>query len=556
MSTIQSFLHFFRPHFKSCIQLAAILLLTSGITVTSPFLYQVLIDKGIYERDVRTVVLMVLFIALSLIIQELLSLGQTAITLRIREGVFSDLRQRIYEHLMSLPQSYFGQQHKGRLLSLLTSDVNVMQNLFLDRLVLFFRNAVVGILILFILLSVQKKMVLYSLAFMPLLFFLYFLFRRKISTLSKINQEHQESLMERLQEDLANVKALQAFSVLTERMVETIPFMTRSEAARRKLDMQYSVASSSTIVINLIGLMVIWGLGADEVIAQQMTIGTLVAISFFFNYITSLFYSSYYTVVQFQGSIPSARRIMDTLNVKQAVTDAEDAGENDLSHSVISMENVTFCYSSDKPILERVNLEISKGEIVGIIGGSGQGKTTLVNLLQRFADPQEGTIAFDGIDIRKIKLHTLRRTVAVIPQEDLLLNDSIRTNIILHRKGITEAQFETACEQAKVRHFAEQLTEGYDTVIGERGAKLSGGQRKRIAIARALLETPYVLILDEATSMLDEETEQAILETIVDNSRDKIVLIITHKKSNLTFTNRVIQITDGKVEPVPIKTHA
>jgi len=546
------FLRFFRTHYQLSMLLAVILVLSALVTVVTPYFYKMLIDTGIYQHNIKTVIQMAVIIAASLIFQELLFLGQTAITLRIRESVFSAIRETLYTHIISLSQGYFNEQNKGRLLSRITSDVDAVQNLFLDRFVFFFRNVFVGLLILGIVLTIEWKIVLAAMIFLPLLYILYFIFKKIIYSLSKSLQEKRESLMERLQEDLAMVKVLQSFSVVKERMNETIGYMKSVEKAKKKLDLNYAFASSSTIGINLIGIMAIWGIGSVQVIEGRMTIGTLVAVSFFLNYIIDLFYSAYYTVVEFQGSVPAAIRVMEVIDSKQIIRERKDAVERDFTMANIKMENVTFAYLPGKFLLKHVNAEFKPGDIIGLIGDNGQGKTTFANLLQRFIEPQEGMIAFDGIDIRNIKLSTLRRTVTVIPQEDLLFHQSISDNITLNRPGVTETQFVKACEQAKVNLFAEQLPDGYDTVVGEQGVKLSGGQKKRIIIARALLDNPYVLVLDEATSMLDGETEQAILETIASLADKKIIIIITHKTSILKYANRVIRIHEGRLEPRPV----
>lgn len=547
MDTIRRFLPFFRPFYGRGAVLALALLATSVISIITPFLYQRLIDHGILAGSIRTVYLMVLIIAVTLIVQELLTLAQTAITLSMRQSVFLAIRQQLYMHLLTLTQGYFAERHKGGLLSRLSHDVTAVQRLFLDQLVYFLRNTIVALGIFGILLTLQWKMVLTAGLFMPLLCVLYLFFRHRISTRSRTNQEQQELLMARWQEDLSVVKAIQAFAVAKERMRATMRYMVNAERARRDLDMQYAIAASATIVLNVIGLVVVWGIGALEVMAGRLTIGMLVAISFFLNHIINLFYSAYYSVVELQGAIPAAERIWAILDIKPVIADSDNAVEIDTRPQSVKLENVTFAYGKGRPVLKGVSAEFYRGEVIVVTGDSGQGKTTLANLLQRLVDPQAGRITFDGLDIRQVKLDTLRRMVAVVPQEELLLYESLRDNITLQRPNITEAQFRQASARAQVDRYAARLPQGYDTIVGERGARLSEGQKKRIAIARALLEDPFILILDEATSVLDEPTEQAILASIVNHSAHRVVFIITHKKSNFSYATQIVRIDDGQM---------
>jgi len=537
----------FRGHYAAGGCLALLMLLSAAITLLTPFLYKELVDGGIYRQDAATIGWMTASIAGTMLLQELLSLGQTSLTLRMRESIFTDLKQSIYTHLMNLPPSFYTEQHTGKLMSRLTSDVQVLQHLFLDRLVGFLKNIVVGMLIVAAILYIEWRMAITAAACLPLLYLFYRTFRRSISSRSRAYQEKRERLQSRWQEDLSMVRAFQTFSAVEQRIQGTLPYLHGEAKARTKLDMQYAAASSSTVIINLIGLAVIWGMGSILVMEGVMTIGTLIAISFFLTYIIHLFYSAYYTVIEIEGAIPSAGRIFDLLDTQNPLAENVGREVRDLRGEEILFESVSFAYSPGKWVLRQADLRFKPGDIAGIVGNSGQGKTTLANLMQRMADPQEGSITFGGVDIRSIPLDSLRRAVAVIPQEDQLLDQSIRDNIRLGRDHVSDERFEAACAQAQVSSFIPQMADGYDTIVGERGMKLSGGQRKRIMIARALLEDPYVLILDEATSMLDEAAERSILESLRSIASKRIVLLITHKSSNLVYTNRVIRLHEGRV---------
>lgn len=524
----------------------AVLLASSGLTVVTPFLYQWLVDAGIYGRSLSVIVAGVALVAAAMLAKEGLFLLQTRITLRMRESVFAAIKEQVYVHLMGMSPGYFADRHKGRLLNRLVSDVNTLQSLFLDQLVFFVRDLLVGLLILGIMLAIEWRMVAVAAVFLPLFYVIYRLFRRRITARSEEMLERRERLTERWQEDLSAVQELQAYSVVPARVEGTVGRIRASEGARRRLEMTWAAASSSTVAIQLAGLFVIWGMGAREVLEGRMTIGVLIALSFFLSHIIQLFYSAYYILMDYRSAVPAARNILELLDAPPEVADRSGAGGRDFRGATIRFEGVSFRYVPDRPILSDVRLTFKPGDTIGLIGSSGEGKTTLIRLLQRFMDPDAGRITLDGTDLRDVPLPALRRSVAVIPQDNVLLADTLRNNIVFHRTGISEERFREVCRLAKVDRFAGELPDGYDTMIGERGAKLSEGQKKRVAIARALLDDPYVLVLDEATAMLDEDTERDILASLVRPQPDRIVILITHKTANLQYVNRVIRLDGGR----------
>lgn len=541
------FLRLFKPHYKQGLGIFLIIMISAGFTVGSPFLYKEMVDDGILKGNVSLLFIMLAGILVIMVLQEVLYLLRTALTIRIRQAVFAGLRINLYQHLMRMPQRFYLSNHRGRLLSRMTSDVDAVQNLMLEQYIYFAQSLLVGLGIFSIILSISTTMILVTCAALPLLYFFYMLFRKRISELSREVQEKQESMTERLQEDLSKVKAIQSYPDSGDRMQQTRNLMRDTELARGRLSRVYATASASTTTINLIGMIVIWGIGGLEVTNGKISLGTLIAISFYLNYMISLYFNAYYAVIGFQRSRPAAERIFEVLDAPQEIADGPDSREPDDFAGDLAFENVTFAYEKDRPVISEAGFVLNRGDWVGVVGDSGEGKTTLANLMVRFYDPDIGRVTLNGADLRSIRLASLRKNTAIVPQEDDLFNVSIRENILMGRQHISEERFRLACERAGLR-FVDNLSEGWDTVVGENGMRLSGGQRKRISLARAILDNPYILILDEATAGLDETTEQDILRSVRSIADDRITIMITHKSSNLQFSNKILRVDKGKVD--------
>lgn len=482
-----------------------------------------------------------------MILQELFYIVQIRLSIQVRNIVFARLRLEIYEHLMKMSQSFYANKHTGGLLSRITSDVDEIQNLLLDRLIRFIDNIIVAILIMIIISYINLYMVIVAFVFIPLLYLIYIYFSKRIQSLSKIVQEKRESLMINLQEDFSFIKAIQSYSIIEDRIKNTFGLMLDAENSKGQLSYQYTKAASSTIAITIIGLIIVWGYGGKEVIEGNMSLGQVVAISFYLKYIQNLFFGTYYTIIEFQAAIPAARRIFEILDSSTDIADSADAISLSKFDGTISFNHVNFSYEKNKPILKDLDFSIHKNDIVGITGESGVGKTTLVNLILRFYDTNNCSIKINGIDIKKIKLADLRKNIAVIPQENYIFNISIKDNILMGRKNISDDQVLKVSRLAGVHNFIDQLNNGYDSIAGERGILLSSGQRKRVLIARALLENPYILVFDEATSNLDRKNELLILDSIKELSSGRIILFISHRIQNLDFCNKFLLIKNCSV---------
>jgi|LSQX01.2.fsa_nt_gb ABC-type multidrug transport system fused ATPase/permease subunit len=522
----------------------------------SPLLFKWIIDKGIAQKNINSLIYIVIFLVVIMVAQEGFSLLQKIMLSKVREGAFSELRFDIYQHLQEMPMSFFAKNQSGNLLSRVISDVDGVQNLLTENLLNLLKNFILTVIITVILFCLSWKLSLAALLLTPLFFWLYSRFVKSVYNASLQVQQKQETLMGSLQENLSGVRVLQAYDIEKQAMKKTYENIRESERSKNRLYIRSALASSSSIGITVAGIVVLWGYGGYLVMTDEMTLGGLIAVSYYFNNLMGLFNGIFNQMLSFQASFPSAERINEILNIVPDIRNDIDSIDIKDFSGEISFLGVSFGYEKDKTVFENINLNITPKSVTGIIGASGEGKTTLVNLIARFYDPTCGEIKFDGLNIKKIKLESIRKNVVIVPQETFLFNTTIMENIRMGRQDIAIKDVVEAAISSKAHSFIEELPEGYGTMVGERGAKLSGGQKKRIAIARALVTHPKVIIFDEVTADLDGENEKAILSLIRELSKDKTVLMITHKLDTLVYADCILKIKAGIVERMENSTDA
>ena len=459
------------------------------------------------------------------------------------------IRNMLYRHIHTLSMSYFNRKKSGELTSIMMNDVNVMQEAFTTT---FQKLLVEPLNILFfgtILFIIDWKLSSVALLILPLAGFLYVSVGVSIRRKSKRIQEKIASIMHILTEVLYSIRVIKAF--VTKRY-EIQKF--EKEGSRyfyllfRRAKLDNLATPINEIIGVLIGVVLLWYGGMQVIQTETLTSED------FLRFILVLFamlapIKTLGTVnITIQNSLAAAERVFNILDSKPDINDKPDAKEIESFSEEIRFDNVSFDYGEESaPVLKNVSFSISKGSVVALVGASGAGKSTIADLIPRFYDTTSGYVKIDGEDIRKIKLESLRRMMGVVSQEIILFNDTVKQNIAYGQEEIKDSNIISAAKAANAMEFIEELPNGFDTIIGERGVKISGGQKQRLSIARAIIKNPPLLILDEATSSLDTESEKLVQEAIEKLMKDRTVLVIAHRLSTVKNADNIIVLEQGKI---------
>ncbi len=469
----------------------------------------------------------------------------------VEQGLIKDIRNDVYKHLHSLSLEYFSSEKTGNLISRITNDVTVINTGISATFLNLVREPLLIVVFLAIAVSLNWQLTLISLLVFP--FALYFISNLgiRIHKESGISQERMADITSVLQETITGVKVVKAFGMEEFENKKFQRETWRYFKSLLKITRIKNLAGPITEFLSIIaGVAIIWYGGM-----QVLDLGTIRA-SEFLTFLIAIFQImppvKELTGVnnRIQESTAAAKRVFEILDIEPQVKEAENAIELKEFKNEIVFEDVWFAYNSGVNgnfVLKGINLVVKKGEILAIVGPSGAGKSTLVDLIPRFYDPTKGRILIDGIDLRMLKIKSLRDKIGIVTQETILFNDTVRNNIAYGLEDCPMEKIVEAAIAANAHDFIMQLPNGYDTIIGERGTKLSGGQRQRISIARALLKNPPILILDEATSNLDAESEILVQEAIERLMKNRTVFVIAHRLSTIRNADRIIVIDNGRI---------
>ncbi len=524
------------------------LMIATAGNLAVPGLGQRLIDKGIVQHNQRLILLLAGAIIGVALVRAVFSFYQGYLTAKISQGVAYDLRNALYEKIQKLSFSYHDRTQTGQLLTRVTSDVELAQQ-FLGTA---FLQAIGGLLMLIgsviLMVRTDAPTAAVLLVLGPVAVFLFFFFFRKTRPLFVLAQQKLSQLNVALQENLAGVRVVRAFA---RQAYEIRRFARRNrEVMEVQLKVRRTLAFAMPLIFfiaNLSTAAVIW-LGGHSVIAGRMTIGELSA---FTNYILMAIFPIF--MLSFlMGSIAQAaagsQRIFEILDTPLEIQEKPDAVPLPPIEGRVEFRDVWFRYFESQPwVLQAVNFVAQPGQKIALLGATGSGKSTIINLIPRFYDATRGQVLIDGYDVRDVTLASLRRQIGIVLQDTLLFSGTIRENIAFGKPEATMEEIVAAAKAAQAHDFITAFPEGYETPVGERGVTLSGGQKQRIAIARALLVDPRILILDDATSSVDFQTEQRLRKALAVLMEGRTSFIIAQRISTVLDADLILVLDKGRI---------
>ncbi|NCO43119.1 MAG: ABC transporter ATP-binding protein [Armatimonadetes bacterium CG_4_10_14_3_um_filter_66_18] len=559
---------FIRPYLRAIVFGTACVILAEGLRKVQPLITRYLVDQvltpvvrgpwstPLYERSLRLLGYAVGYMLAVAAGSALISRFRMYIMHRAGAAMVLDIRVYLYNHLQKLSLNYYESRQTGEIMSRVTGDVDAMENLITqvgDSLLTDVLSIVITLVILF---SLSWKLALVCLIPVPLLLVLMRRFSRVIRPIYRKVRDRMGEITAKLQDNLAGIRVVKAFH------------MEAAEAARFDREnreyfaMQMNGVRLWTSAFPLIRL--VQGTGGILVTAvggymllqphPQITLGDLFAftayVGQFYEPISSLF-RTYDVVLR---SAASGERVVEVMDEQPEVADEPGAVDLPPTTGHVRFENVSFQYQTGEQVLSNVALEARPGEVVALVGRSGAGKTSIINLIPRFYDPREGKVTIDGYDVRHVTQRSLRNQIAIVLQDAFLFNGTVRENLCYGKPEATDDEVVAAARAAYAEEFIEKLPEGYETEIGERGFKLSGGQKQRLSIARALLADRRILILDEATSMMDSEAEYYIQKALEKLMEGRTCFVIAHRLSTVRSADKIAALEDGQI--VEVGDHA
>lgn len=529
------------------IAVLVLVLVASSLNLVSPYLIGRAIDRYIIPGDLRGLLHISLLMLGVYVLASLSTWLQFYLMIGFAQQTVQELRKELFNHLQALPLSFFDSRPRGDLMSRLTNDVDNISNTLSNSIIQIFSSILTLAGTLAIMLWLSPLMTLLSLATVPLMLFLTGKIAQKTLMHFTEQQRYLGELNGLIEETISGQRVVKVFG----REQEQIEKFASCNYLLKEVGIR-ALAYSGIIpplmnVLNNINLAVIAAAGGWLAVKGVVTVGTIAS---FINYSRQFGRPLNELANQFnllQSAIAGAERVFEIMDEEPEAEDPTDAPVLQNPAGAIEFRNVYFSYKKGTPVLKNINLEVTPGQTIALVGPTGAGKTTIVNLLTRFYDIDSGLITIDGLDIRKVRRSSLRSRLGIVLQDTYLFSDTVRENIRYGRLTASDAEVEEAARLANAEHFIMRLPQGYDTIITDGGANLSQGQRQLLAIARAILADPAILILDEATSNVDTRTEKQIQEAMLKLMQGRTTFVIAHRLSTIRDADMIAVINNGEI---------
>ena len=563
LATLQRIASYLKPYKRHVLLLAVVSLIQVGTAVIPPMLARQIVDGVLVPKEGNTDSMSERLTLLGLLVLAMVGIrvfnwgmewahGWTVSWLGAR--ITADIRNRLYQQLELLSLQFYDRRQVGAVMSRVTRDAGRLQEFLVEGLPYLIINALMLIGILGILFRMHWLLALLILVPVPFMMGWGVIFWKRMRLYFNKWDQAWSDVMATVNETLSGIRVVKAFA---QEAREIAAFGIRNKKIRQlaiRTQINWGIFFATTTLLTSFGILIVWFFGGREVIRDTLTLGTLWA---FYAYTWML-----YEPIEWFGEANSwmtrafagAERIFEVIDTPAEAYKDPNARSISNIKGEVSFKDVTFGYDKSKPVLHEINLNVAPGEMVGLVGRSGVGKTTTVNLICRFYDVDQGIIEIDGVPIQKIRLEDLRSQIGIVPQEPFLFSGTVAENISYGKPGASFEEIMEAAIAANAHSFIVAKPDGYDTQVGERGGELSGGEKQRVAIARAILHDPKILILDEATSSVDVETEKRIQEAIARLTQGRTTFAIAHRLSTLRNADRLVILEGGRI--VEIGTHS
>ncbi|WP_026573518.1 ABC transporter ATP-binding protein [Bacillus sp. UNC438CL73TsuS30] len=561
MNSIRRYLQFVKPYRVQILGTIMIGVIKFGIPLIIPMLIKYVVDDIINNHSLadeakihKLMIMLGAMIVIFVILRPPIEYYRQYFAQWTSSKILYDIRDQLYTHIQKLSFRYYANTRAGEIISRVINDVEQTKTFVISGLMNLWLDIATIIIAIIIMFSMNVKLTIVSILLFPLYAISVRYFFGNLRKFTRIRSQALAEVQSYLHERVQGMPVIKSFAIED---YEQTQFDKQNKNFLEKALQHTSwnaKAFSAVNTITDIAPLIVIGYSAYLVIHHDLSLGTMVA---FFAYIDKLYnplrrlVNSSTTITQ---SFASMDRVFEFMDEKYDIVDAPNAIDCTTVNGDLSFVKVNFSYGeAEERVLKNISLDVKKGETIALVGMSGGGKSTFVSLIPRFYDVTEGRIILDGVDIRHFKVQSLRDKIGVVFQDNILFSESVKENILLGKPDASEEEVIQAAKAANAHEFILNLTEGYNTRVGERGVKLSGGQKQRIAIARVFLKNPPILILDEATSALDLESEHLIQESLEELAKDRTTFIVAHRLSTITHANRIVLIEHGEI--VEIGSH-